>query len=223
MVAWSYSVLDSFETCPWRHYLTKVAKTVREPQSPQMAEGNRVHKALELRVTERKPLVDADAKYEPLIARLIHAAESRGGQILAEQKLCLDENYQTTGYFSKTAWVRGQTDVTILAGNKAWVGDYKTGNPKHNSTQLRLTAAMTFATFPQVERIANTFIWLKTGETSPPEVFERKQAHEIWREFLPRVARLENAHATNNWPKKPSGLCRQWCPVGRHNCEHCGA
>lgn len=30
-VAWSYSALTSFETCPHRHYETKIAKTIKEP------------------------------------------------------------------------------------------------------------------------------------------------------------------------------------------------
>lgn len=219
MVAWSYSVLDAFETCPYRYYLTKVTKTVVEPQSAEMKHGNYVHKAFELRVKENRQIpADLPAHYEDIAQRLI--AASAGGQIVAEQKMALTQQYRPTSFFAKDVWVRAITDVTVIKGNSALVADYKTGNPKPNSAQLRLTAAVTFAVHPQVEKIANTFIWLKTGEVSPPEVFRRDQVGELWQEFLPRVQRLEHAIAQNKWLKNPSGLCRRHCPC--ITCEHNG-
>lgn len=226
--AWSYSVLESFETCPWRHYRTKVLKDVVEPQSKEMADGNRVHKALELRVAEGRPLPEDLSTHEPLVQKLVASAE--GGVIEAEQKMALNARFEPVRFFAHDCWVRGITDVTVTKGANAFIGDYKTGNPKPNSAQLRLTAAMTFHHKPYVQKVSNAFIWLKTGEITR-ETFTRDQVPAIWQEFAPRVQRLEiavqkNADSSQDpkavWPKRPSGLCRKWCPLSRAQCEFSG-
>lgn len=216
MVAWSFSVLDSFETCAFRHWAVKVAKVVVEPQTEQMTHGNRVHKAIENRIGGTALPADM-AHYEPMVSRVIKAAE--GGKIVAEQKMALDPQFRPTTFFAKNVWVRAITDATVFKGTKALVIDWKTGNPKPESAQLRLTAACTFALNPTIQSIDNAFMWLKTGDVTR-EKFTRDDVPTIWQEFMPRVQRLEQAHATNKWPKKPSGLCRKWCPVPPHMCEH---
>jgi hypothetical protein len=37
---------------------------------------------------------------------------------------------------------------------------------------------------------------------------------------LQRVDTLEKMETTKNFPKRPSGLCREWCPV--RDCEFHG-
>lgn len=222
-IAWSYSVLNGFETCAWRFYQITVLKAVQEQQSEQMLHGNRVHKALEVRVKSKIPLPRDMDRFEPMVRRL--EASAVGGKIEAEQRMALDASFKPVSFFSKTTpvWVRGITDVTIEKGEAAFIGDYKTGKPTPESAQLRLTAAMTFAHKPHIRKITNAFIWLQ-GDNTPPTVehFVRSDVPAIWQEFLPRVARLEEAHVTDRWPKKPSGLCRNHCPVPHSKCEHRG-
>ena len=221
-VAWSYSVLNSFETCAYRHYKVKVEKSVIEQQGEALLHGNRVHKALEHRVKSKTPLSDSMRIYEPLVARLEKSAN--GGRIVAEQQMALTDKYQPTGWFGKGAnapWVRAITDVSIFKGAKAFVGDYKTGKRDPVSAQLRLVAATAFIVNPQIEVIHSAFLWLKTNEIDQ-EVFRREDAAALWQEFIPRVRRLEIAFDTGVWPKKPSGLCRNHCPVPRSMCEHRG-
>lgn len=219
-IAWSFSVLESFETCPWRHYLTRVTKEVHESQSAEMAHGNRVHKSLEDRLMQGTPLPADLRHYEGFAQRMADAA--KGGVLEAEQKMAINARFQPTRFFANDVWARGITDVTIVKKTKALIADWKTGNPKPNSAQLRLTAAMTFAHKPYVETITNTFIWLKTGEVTR-EDYTKADIPAIWQEFMPRVQRLEIAYAETKWPKKPSGLCRKWCPVPLSKCEYRGS
>lgn len=227
MIAWSHSVLESFETCPWRHYLTKVSKEVTDPPGPELARGRQVHHDFDHRITRRTPLPGSLAKHEPLVARLETLAI--GGKIDSEQQMALDQNYRPVPWFGKGAnapWVRAITDVSVFKKTKAFTGDWKTGKRKAGSTQLALCSVVMFATHPWLEEIRASFIWL--DEPNPalrltPETYHRSQAADIWREFLPRVARLEAAHANNQWPKRPSGLCRAHCPVPRAKCEHSGS
>lgn len=218
-VAWSYSSLTAFETCPKRYYLTKVSKQVQEPQTEATLWGNKVHKALELRLTHNKPLPETMAGFEPLAQTVVERA--KGGKIGAEQKMALTANFRPTTWFAKDVWVRGITDFTVEKGDKMFIGDWKTGKPTPESAQLKLTAAMTFAHKPYINTIINSFVWLKSGGTTNA-VFTRDDVPEIWQEFMPRVQRLEHAMAENKFPARPSGLCAKWCPVGKALCDHCG-
>lgn len=216
-VAWSYSALTSFETCPRRYYLTKVTKQVVEPQTEATLWGNAVHKALELRITQRKVLPDTMQQFEPLVESVL----SKGGKVEAETRMALTRNLLPTTFFAKDVWVRGITDVTVEKNGKLFVGDWKTGKPDPDSAQLRLSAAMVMAQKPHIKMVVNAFVWLKTGDITA-EKFSRDDIPGIWQEFAPRVRRLEIAYEENKFPPKPSGLCRKWCPVGRALCEHCG-
>jgi hypothetical protein len=220
-------VLESFETCPWRHYLTKVSKEVVDPPGEAMSRGRVVHKAFENRIKNHVPLSGTMAQHEPIVARLETLAI--GGKIEAETQMALDQNYRPVPWFGKgpnAPWVRAITDVSVFKKTKAFVGDWKTGKRKSESTQLKLSAAVMFATHPWLEEIRNSFIWLDEPDPTlrlTVETYHRAEQGVLWQDFLPRVARLENAHANNAWPKRPSGLCRRHCPVPRARCEHSGA
>jgi len=220
MPAWSYSALNAFETCPKRYYLTKVAKQVVEPQTEALLWGNKVHKALEYRLVSKTPLPDTMANFEPLAQSVLNRA--KGADLEAEQKMALTKDFQPTTWFGKQVWVRGITDFTIVKGDKAFIGDWKTGKPTPESAQLKLTAAMTMHTKPWVNKVINAFVWLKTG-TVTSETFTREDIPQIWQDFAPRIARMEVAYEKDKWPARPSGLCAKWCPVGKKLCEHCGS
>lgn len=213
--AWSYSALISFETCPRKHEALRVKKTVVEPPSEAIEWGNKVHKALELRVANGKALPPEMEQWEPIAAALL----AKGGTVQTEQKLCLTSSYKPTAYFAGDAWVRGVSDVSIQKGHKLFVGDYKTGKTDPNSEQLRLSAAMELAHKPKVQEVTTAFIWLKTGEITS-EKFTRDDIPGIWQGFIPRVHRMKFAFDNDQFPAKPSGLCRRWCPVT--TCEHHG-
>lgn len=218
--AWSYSALSSFETCPRRHNLTKIAKTVTERQSEQMLWGNKVHKALELRLKNKTPLAAAFVAYEPHI-QSIERVVTGGGVADAEQKMGIDINYNPVGFFAPNIWARAITDVTVTKGLRAAVIDWKTGKPTPASAQLKLCAAMTFHAKPYLKEVVTSFMWLVQGTTTN-EVYTKGDLPDIWNEFHPRVRRMEQAIESDNFPPKPSGLCREWCPVPRSMCEHSG-
>lgn len=219
--AWSYSALTSFETCPKRHYLTRVSKEVVEPETDALRWGNNVHKALELRATEGKPLPVGMTQWEPIVARLLAKHEEQGGELLVERQIALNAKLQETEWFAKDVWVRGVVDVGLTKpGNTQVLAlDYKTGKQKHDMDQLRLFAALLMHTFPDADIVHTGYVWLKTRKTTR-ERFHRDDLGSLWGEFIPRVNRLEQAYNENKWPAKPSGLCRAWCPCT--SCEHNG-
>ena len=215
--AWSYTSLTAFETCPKRYYLTRVSKEVREPQTEATTWGNNVHKALELRVKDKTPLPAGREQWEGIAAKFDTAV----GQVMTEKKFTLNANMGETSWFGDDAWLRCILDVTVDKGRSAAVLDYKTGKRKVDSAQMMLFAGVLMQVKPMIDKVSTGFIWLKENKTDT-KVFTRDELPDIWGEFLPRVKRLENAHEFNKWEARPSGLCREWCPVGKSRCTHCG-
>lgn len=216
-IAHSYTSITSFETCPRRHYILRVTKEVFEPPSDALTWGNTVHKALELRLRDKTELPQGMVSYEPYAQKL----EAKSGELMVEEEIALTRNMERVGWWDRKAWLRGKLDIAIVNGKKAGIFDWKTGNRKPDNDQLKLFAGIAFTAFPEVEEVTTGFIWLKDAKFDK-QVFTRDQNPEIWMDFSTRIARVERAHETGKWPAKPSGLCRNWCPVGRSRCEYCG-
>ena len=220
-LAWSYSALTSFETCPRRHYLTRIAKKVVEPESEAIKWGNRVHAAMEAYLLFGTDLPAGMEQFAALAGKIKAKGAEPDASIEAERKVCLNDSYKPVTYFAKDAWVRGVLDLSVKKRSKLFVGDWKTGKPKPASDQLKLFAALAMETDPEVEEVVTAFIWLQPG-TLTIDRFTREDLPGIWQEFIPRVARLQHAVTADKFPPRPSGLCRNWCPVGKHNCDYCG-
>lgn len=215
----SFSALNSFETCPRRHYLTRISKRVVEPPSAEINWGNFVHKALEKYLRDGTPLPKSVRQYQKYADKI--KAAHPDANLLVEQQLSVDKNFQPVGWWDKRGWFRGVIDVALLSGNKAYVFDWKTGNQKDDFDQLAMFAALITSHHPDIEVIHSGFIWLKTHDLTN-HTYERDDARKFWANVSPRVKRLQEAHKQQVWPARPSGLCKKWCPVGRVNCEHCG-
>lgn len=211
--AWSYSALTGFETCPKQHYHLRVKKDIREAPSEAMQWGNRVHKALEDRVKTGRPLPDSLKQHEQLCQKFVNSR----GVVTTEQRLALNADLEPTEYFARDVWLRGVFDVSVKRGPQVAIFDYKTGKRKPDSEQLKLFAAIAFASDKTVEVVHTTFLWLNSKEVDK-QTFLAKEEPLIWQEFEPRVSAMEEAFETNYFPARPSGLCRGWCAV--KHCEH---
>jgi CRISPR/Cas system-associated exonuclease Cas4 (RecB family) len=216
-VPWSHSSLSSFETCPRRHKILRVDKLVVEPQSDALTFGNKVHKELELAVKGEKGLSMGFTSYQPLVEKLRAAP----GVKHTEQRFGLTQDFKPTTFFGKDVWVRGVLDLSIVQPKRASIIDYKTGKPKVDADQLRMFAGAAFSLYPHVEEVTTAYLWLGYNKMDR-EVFRREDMPPIWADFSSRVYRMEQAFEHDKFPPKPSGLCRQWCPVGKKHCEHCG-
>jgi hypothetical protein len=213
VVPWSWSSLQSFETCPKRHYLTKISKEIVEPTTPALAEGRATHKALEDGVNG-KPLMSYYAKFKPIVEK-VRAAK---GAKYAEIKFGVTKAFHRTGFFDKDVWCRGVIDLAVVGNTTGVMLDWKTGKPKIDSDQLKLFSAAGFGMYPFLNKIKAGYVWLDHNRIDT-ETYTREDVPIIWQEFIPRVKRMEIAQERNDWPVKPSGLCG-WCPVGPHRCDH---
>lgn len=216
VLPWSPSSLNAFETCPRRFFLTRT-KQAREPQGPAQVEGNKQHRVLENAVDGIEGLPSSYLRFQPLVDKL----RTCGGIVQTERDFALTSSFKPTGYWDKDAWVRGKIDVTVLFPTHGVVLDYKTGKVKTDEDQAKIYAGVAFAENPTLEKVKTGYLWLAHDKVTP-RTFKRGEVPVIWQEFTGRVKRMEYAASRNDFPPQPSGLCREYCPVGRALCEHCG-
>lgn len=206
--AWSYSRLKAFEVCPKKYFHTMVAKDFVEPEDENLRYGNKVHKALELRVAKGKKLPIDLSHLEPVAAKFAAAP----GEKLVEQKLAITKDFQPTGWFDPDVWFRAIIDLAIVNPPKAVVVDYKTGKMSNDFIQLNLATAVFFLHEPEADEAKVMFYWTKHKKPTS-STLHREDIPTVWNEALPRVKKLEAAHAKTDFPARPSGLCRRYCPV----------
>ncbi len=210
--AWSYSKLKNFANCPKKYYEVDVAKNYAEagssdPNTP-LNYGNRLHEQIALAITTRQPISAEFKEFQPWVDRVVAGP----GQLLVEQKYAITRDFKATTYFAKDVWYRGIGDVVRIDGPVALVLDWKTGKILVDSVQLMLMAQCIFSHYPEVQLVRSEFVWLKDDCTTP-EVFTRQEVADNWVSLMERVNALELAHKLQDYPPKPSGLCRSWCPV----------
>lgn len=208
---WSFSMLEKFENCP-RSAFHKYILKEKEATTPAIEEGNRVHKALELRVRDGTPLPNDLIKYEPLASSIQGFALNYQTPIHTELKLGITRAMAPCGFFDGNVWGRCAADVTVMKGEFAWVGDWKTGKPREKELQVKICAMFLFKKFPEISRVVGTNIWLKESKVGTAYSFTRDKEAEYWKDIITRVQKMENALEKEYWPEQPSGLCG-WCPV----------
>lgn len=207
VTAFSYSRLNSFETCPRKFHAVSISKEAKEPESLAMSYGKDVHKYLELRVSKGMALPTHLGHLEGVAALLALAP----GTKLTEHQMAVNASLEPTGWFAKDVYCRAIADLVIDNGEKAALFDYKTGKKSNDFLQLRLTASLYFQHAPRVEVIKCAFVWTKDKSVSTTEI-SREEIGEVWSELSPRIDRYQTAFQEQNFPPRPSWQCRG-CPV----------
>lgn len=208
--AWSYSRLKNWETCPKRHYHYDVKKDIKEPQSQQLAAGHALHLAFEHRLTRDEPLPMGLRQHEAMLGKIRTAP----GVLHGEQKLALTPDFQMSAFFGPRVWFRTVIDAVLIQRDRAraLIFDWKSGKVKEDDTQLQLMAMTTFVSLPEVDRVRASLVFTEYGQTVTSEFLRDDQA-EIWNGILPRVDAMQKAAREQDYPAKPSGLCKKFCSV----------
>jgi len=141
--------------------------------------------------------------------------------LLVESKLAVDHDLEPCTWDSEDAYFRGIIDVAVVKGDKAYAFDWKTGRQKDDHDQLNLFSALLFAHYPALEQVASAYVWLQNSAVTSAVMF-RSEVSDVWAHLATRVHQLVKALEHDNWPARPSGLCKRWCPVGYKRCEYCG-
>jgi hypothetical protein len=205
--AFSYSRLNQFEECPKKMHAVQIAKSVRENESDAMKYGKEVHKALEMRIRSGRKLPSHLAPLAPMMEKLANSP----GDKYAELQLAINPSYEPCDWFAKETFCRAVVDLAVVAGKKGVLFDYKTGKISDDFTQMRLTGAVFFQHFPEVEELKLVYLWIK--EQKPTiELMHRDEIPAIWTALLPRINRYQTAFAKEEFPARAGRHCK-WCPV----------
>ncbi len=217
--AWSFSQLNNFETCPKKYWHLSIEKDYKEEEGEAIQYGKKVHKALELLVRDGTPLPQELAHMHDYVAPFIGIDATR----LCEQQLAITKEFLPCDWKDwDNAWCRAVIDLAIMGEESAVLIDYKTGRMKDDGfTQLKLAAAVFMLHYPKVQRVQAAYLWTEHDGKMTKDVFTRAQMQELWNELFPRLTRFQQAFATSEYPAKPSGLCRRFCPIT--GCPHHGA
>jgi hypothetical protein len=223
VVSWSYSAMNAFDTCPRMYQAKYVTKEVPYVQNASAKWGDDVHKALENNIKSGRPLPSNMAMYQRFLDAVKFRANKVGGELVAEQEIALTKDLQAVSWFTKKTaknpvWFRTKIDVVVHAGGYGEVYDWKTGKRKFDKDQLHLYALVAFILYPELNRVRCGFIWLKDGVVDKPIEYTRDQFVDMLKYWHERYDILEEAWILDDFPPKPSGLCRGWCEV--RSCPH---
>lgn len=175
--------------------------------------GTGIDDAITARIAAGTPLPPQYAPYEGMAAAVLAAP----GTKLTQVKLALDVNFKPCGFMEwDKAWVRAIYDLIVLNGDWGWLADWKNGKVWLDEDQLKLFAAVGFHTFPELEVVDTSYVWLHHGVTSDKRYY-RRELPDLWNDLLPDVERLQVAYRNNHWPAAPKNgkkTC-QWCEVNQ--------
>ena len=212
--AWSYSVLDMYETCPKKYYHIKVAKDAKDEDSEFAAEGKAIHTAIYERVCKGVPLPIVMRPFERVVAPYAALPGEKHGEL----KFALDAQLQPVDFFAKTAWVRAIVDFLVVNKKRALIVDWKTGKPKDGFDQLKLSAAVLSRYMPEIEHFTLAYSWVKHPDVKPSTTtIEKRHMVEVWRDAYEKVSEIQAALKTTTFPAQDGPLCK-WCPV--RSCPH---
>ncbi len=239
--SWSYSKLKNFETCGHRHLQIDLLRVHKEDEkSGALLWGNQLHDAMASAIgtddnNERKfrdqikdaPLPDSMSGYQPWVSRIRNARAS-GSRVTTELSYAITRDFKPTGWMEHNTWFRTKVDaeVTAAGGEFAAAWDWKTGKRVEDSVQLMLTALTIMIHKPAIRAVRTEFVWLADMIPARPfdcvdrVSFTREQMPDMWSQVARRVAVLEQAWLTREYPKNPGRLCKRFCAVT--SCEHHG-
>jgi CRISPR/Cas system-associated exonuclease Cas4 (RecB family) len=209
---WSFSALKEYVNCPKQYQELKVLKRYEKKATEQMLYGTVVHKACEDYVSTGKPLEKNYLRFKPVLDSLVAIP----GTKYPEYEMALTPDKQPCGFSDGGRWVRGIVDLLIVDGDYAFIVDYKTGSNRYpDPKQLKLMALMTFAHFPEVQKIKAGLLFVM-HESFMDEEYTRDQIPKLWSYFENDLERLRLSYENDTWQANPTPLCG-WCPV--RTCE----
>ena len=209
---WSFSALKEYVNCPKQYQELKVLKRYEKKATEQMLYGTVVHKACEDYVAEGKPLEKNYLRFKPVLDSLVAIP----GTKYPEHEMALTLDKEPCGFKDANRWVRGIVDLLIVDGDQAFIVDYKTGSNRYpDPKQLKLMALMTFAHFPEVQKIKAGLLFVM-HESFMDEEYTRDQIPKLWSYFENDLERLSLSYENDTWQANPTPLCG-WCPV--KSCE----
>lgn len=216
--SWSFSALNDFETCPFQYAAKRFYKTLPHEETEATLWGTRVHEYAE-NVLKGNTLA-FDETISKLVGPYCDLILNAGGELLVEKQLAVGEDWKPCGW--EDGWGRGIIDAVVIKEGKARIFDWKTGKVKDDTLQLKIFCLFLALHRPDIKEFDAKFIWLKHGTvTGLAKPLTRSELMPVIKDLKAKIARIQEAWASENFRMKQGGLCRKWC--GAKECPHAGA
>jgi len=218
--SWSHSALAQFTTCPQQYSAARFYFTTPFQETEHIRWGNRVHTALELRLKRKTPLPKEMQHMEQYCTAIERAEKRSGGKLYVEEQLCINMHFHPVDWFAPDAWGRIKIDVMLDCGDTVYIYDWKTGKKKEDRSQLLSSAAFAALKFPEAKKFLFRYVWMQEAEKESAlsgDTVTTQGVRFAWDDLLELILCATDAWRTEQFPCKPGGLCRGWCPV--HVCE----
>jgi hypothetical protein len=208
MITLSYSGLKNLE-CPFRFHTMQVARTHKEPPTPEMELGSAVHKAIEALLLSGRTILCPEGVDEEKYRSMVYnwkvsefATVTRSGGSV-EVKTAMDSHERRCDFASAEAVLRGIFDYYYLDGFTPTVVDWKTGHWEVDPKQTQFYAVLALANEPEAEQV-ETVVYNVSSNTITRRTYSREEIAETRDEIL---AISRDVNSRTEWPAKPCWLC----------------
>ncbi len=203
-IVFSYTMLDTADTCLHRVYRQYIKKDIPYVETPEMKRGKQIHTAMEYRIGG-KPLPENMRQWESLVAPFARPGAR------SELKLGVTREGKPTDFFGNDVFLRGKVDVALINGTAAFLPDWKTGNSKYEHPfELQIQAVLLRAANPYLTKIAGLYVWLKENRIG--QSYDLSDTNSTWAQINNKVEVIKDAMQFGEWPKTKGPLCG-WCSV----------
>jgi hypothetical protein len=219
VTAWSFSRYSDYKQCPLRFKLKHIDK-IKEPESPAMMNGLRVHTMAEEYIKGKlKKLPPELVGLKEELAKLQKLYKRKTLPMIVEDQWGFDKTWNEAAWDDwANCWLRIKLDCAHYEeGNVLYIRDWKTGKMSmfkntEYMEQLELYAlcALLMSVVEDVV-VVPEIGWTETGEFYPPEnariTFSRADIPRLKKLWEKRIAPMFN---DKTFAPKPNKGC-QWC------------
>ena len=192
-IALSFSRLSDFEACPNKFKLKYITKEYPdESDNPAFVKGNIIHKQLEDFINYLgngidEPILNTHTKNVAPLLQGLHSASN--GQIFSEKQIAVNQDWERCDWFDKPYVVKYRAIIDCLVfmdDSTLYIIDFKSGKIREYedgpTTQLKLTAAMLFNLYPNIESITSCYLFVEHKKTVKVK-FNRGQLKDLMKPF----------------------------------------
>lgn len=211
--------LSTFRTCPKQFEAKYITKTLRYVETPEQAEGNRVHSVLE------KALRDGDEippEYEHL-AILVPAVYGLANKIKAsiavetQDLMCIGwDGRQCSWRDWDNKYLYAKADAALLSRFYAIVLDWKTGKVRPDELQCLMMGLILLLSMPELKAVESALCFTAHNQLIRMPLFKRTDLDTVAK-LISYFDEYNEFQLRAEYTPKPSGLCRSWCEV---DCPH---
>lgn len=204
--------IQSFFTCPYQYFGKFIAKETKYTETPHTKFGKEVHKNIE-------DYLNGDAQLSSYLEPMREMLDSaKPVMIGAETKMAITKwNTLCRSFFDKDAYLRCIVDLVL--GNedhtKIIAFDWKTGKKSDAQVQHDVIKRCLNIKYPKAD-IVTIFLYIVKDDVD----IQIYQNGQNLLDLDNKIAKIEAAHRTGEFPYNPNGLCKKWCDV--LSCPHNG-